>query len=169
MTTHALHHPAGHHVPEAARRALELTEQEDELARVVRERRRAQVHVAARWVLAAMFVVLGIDKIVNFRAEAATLFNLDVGDPEVALGLAAMIEIGGALLLWFGWNTRRVSAGLCVYLALLCLFVEAYFPLEIAKLYLLANAGLFCGLLMLASHGAGELSVDRHNELRTPQ
>jgi putative oxidoreductase len=163
MATHALH-PARHHLPETARRAIEETEEADRKLELIHVRHRAQMHFAARWLLAVVFLAMGLDKVVHFRAEADTLFRLDVGGPEMALAIAAVIELAGAVMLWFGWGTRKVAVWLCAYLAALSVGIAAYFPLDAVRLYVLLNASVGVGLLLLASHGAGSFSVDARVE-----
>lgn len=161
--------PSRQHLPETARRAIEEVEAERRVFALLRKRRRAQLHFAARWLVAAMFLAMGLDKLVHFKAEADTLFQLNIGGPEMALAITAVIELAGAALLWFGWGVRKVSVALAVYLGLLCIGVMVFFPIEVVRLYLLFNAGLAGGLLMLASHGAGPFSVDARLEAKWAQ
>ncbi len=154
------HQRAAHHDPEAARRAVELAEAEDRKKLAHVEKLHGSVHFTARLVLAAMFIVVGLDKLLNFRAEAEHLFNLDVTDPEFPLAGALVIELVGGALLALGWATRRIAVGLSVYLGGVSLLALAYFPPEFSRLFLIANIGLVGGLLMLAAHGAGPNSLD---------
>ncbi|MFT3838912.1 MAG: DoxX family protein [Myxococcaceae bacterium] len=165
MSIEALRSPR-HHLPETARLAIEEVEQEQRLLALLRRRRRAQLHFASRWLVAAMFLAMGLDKLVHFKAEAETLFQLNIGGPEMALAITAVVELAGAALLWFGWGVRKVAIALSIYLGLLCLGVMVFFPIEVIRLYLLFNAGLLGGLMMLASHGAGPFSVDARLEAK---
>ncbi len=154
------HQRAAHHDPEAARRAIELAEAEEQkkFARV--ERIHGRTHLAGRLVIAAMFVVVGLDKALNFNAESEHLFNLDFNEPMLPLAGAMLIELVGGVLLALGWATRRVAVGLSVYLGMVSLVALAYFPPEFSRLFLIANMGMIGGLLLLIGDGAGPRSVD---------
>ena len=80
--------------------------------------------------------------------------------PEVFLGFAACFDIGGSLLLIFGLRTRSVApflAGYCI-LAIAVYHGNIGGPEDIRAI--LRNLPLVGGLLLLASTGAGQWSVD---------
>ena len=161
-----VHHGARHHDPEAARKAVELFEQEEKREQERREAIRSRVYASGRMLLAVMFFVTGLDKLLNFNAESTQLFNLDVGDPSVVLGFSLAIELAGAVLLALGFKTRRVALGLAIYLGLVSLLAIAYFPPAFSKLFFIANVGVVGGLMFLIANGAGAISLDARTAMK---
>ena len=161
QTLSPVHHQhAGHHDPDAARKAVELFEAEEKRELDRKELIRGRVFASGRMLIAAMFFVTGIDKLINFSAESTQLFNLDVGDPSVVLGASMVIELIGATLLLLGYKTRRVALGMSVYLGLVSLLAIAYFPPAFSKLFFIANVAIIGGLLAFIANGAGPISLD---------
>ena len=80
--------------------------------------------------------------------------------PEVFLGFSACLDIGGSLLLIFGLKTRSVAAFLAGYCILAITIYHGNIggPEDIRAI--LRNLPLVGGLLLLASTGAGQWSID---------
>jgi len=77
---------------------------------------------------------------------------------------AAIFEVAAALLLALGLKARLTALSLVVYLAAVSLLFHWHPALRgdhAQMLQLLKNAGIAGGLLLVASHGPGPVSVDR--------
>ncbi len=153
-----------HHDPDAARLALEAEEQAQlaDAARAVR--RRAVLAFASRLMLAAVFIVAGLDKLIHFSAATQSLTDLNLNDAGFPLGVGAAFEIGAGILLAVGIGTRQVAAGVIVYLGLVTALVLAFFPAGTARYIALANVGFTAALIQFVANGAGIWSFDQRNE-----
>ena len=60
----------------------------------------------ARVFMSAIFILAGITKIADFHQTAALMTSINVPMSEFALVIATVLELGGGLLLFFGWYTR---------------------------------------------------------------
>ena len=85
--------------------------------------------------------------------------------PSVAAALAAVVEIGGALALLFGFGTRIAALALAGFTLVASFFFHAYWAVPadqafVQQLMFFKNVAVTGGLLVLAAHGAGAWSVD---------
>jgi putative oxidoreductase len=79
--------------------------------------------------------------------------------------LAILIEIGGAALLILGWQTRRISWLLILFVVIATAMAHRFWEFDAAQYanqmnHFLKNAAIVGGLLYVAVLGAGALSMD---------
>ena len=113
---------------------------------------------AGRVLLALIFLVAGIEKISGYAGTEA--YMASKGVPGMLLPLVIALEVGGALLVIIGWQTRLAAfalAGFSIAAAVLFHFVPGDSMQMIMFMKNLAIAG---GFLILAAHGAGAWSLD---------
>lgn len=60
----------------------------------------------ARVFLSAIFVIIGFTKLTNFAGTAAFIGSAGLPMPEVFAVVAIIFELGGGLMLLFGWRKR---------------------------------------------------------------
>jgi putative oxidoreductase len=118
-----------------------------------------------RLALAALFLPAGLSKLSGFSGTVGYIAS--VGLPLATAGavLAILIEVLGALALIAGFFTRLASLLLAVFTALASFWFHAYWTLPadqafVQELLFFKNIAVIGGLLVLASHGAGTLSLD---------
>jgi putative oxidoreductase len=73
------------------------------------------VNVGARVLMASLFLLAGIRKVLTWKATLAYFAGLGIPLPEVALPLSVVVEIGGGLALIAGWRLREVSLVMAVF------------------------------------------------------
>ena len=119
-----------------------------------------------RLLFALIFLVSGVQKVLNFGAEHARLEAH--GIPLAALFLlgAVLVEIVGALFLIAGFRTRWAALLLFLYLIPTTLIFHSNFGSETQAINFLKNLAIMGGLLFAAAHGPGAVSVDAQ---RTPE
>lgn len=121
--------------------------------------------LAARLLLAPLFVYSGTGKVMAFAATAARLPGGD-GPLGQALTVAAICaELGGAALLVLGWRVRLAALGLILFTAVATLMFHQFWASPPAAVVpqainFLKNLGLVGCLGLVAAFGAGPFSVD---------
>lgn len=112
----------------------------------------------ARLLLALIFVVEGWDKLLN--ASGTVQYMHQHGVPGILFPLVILTELGGGLLVAFGFLTRVAAlalAGFCLLTALVFHGTLAD-PGEAVQFY--KDIGLAGGFLGLVAFGPGDWSVD---------
>jgi uncharacterized membrane protein YphA (DoxX/SURF4 family) len=67
-----------------------------------------------RCLMAVMFFMSRFGKVLAPQAKIALITSVGFPPPEAACAMSIIAEIGGALLLVLGWQTRLLGAGLSV-------------------------------------------------------
>src|SRR3954462_15989757 len=84
------------------------------------------VPLAARILLAQVFIIAGIGKIARFAGTAALMAGVGLPAANVLLALVIALEVGGGLLLIIGWHTRWVAAAFCGFTLLATMVFHAF-------------------------------------------
>ena len=71
--------------------------------------------VLGRVLITLVFVMSGLGKVTGFAATAGYIQSKGLPLPEAAAIIAIVIELGGSLMLIFGWKMRPVAAILLLY------------------------------------------------------
>jgi putative oxidoreductase len=122
--------------------------------------------LVGRIAIAVLFLVPGIRKLMAVAGTAGYFAKLGFPMPEVMVWLAILIEIGGALLLILGWQTRRIAWLLILFVLIATLMAHRFWEFADAAQYaaqmnnFLKNVAVIGGLLFIAAFGAGALSLD---------
>ena len=121
--------------------------------------------LAGRLLLVALFLPAGIAKLTGFAGTVGYISSVGLPLPSVAAALAAVVEIGGALALLFGFGTRIAALALAGFTLVASFFFHAYWAVPadqafVQQLMFFKNVAVTGGLLVLAAHGAGAWSVD---------
>ena len=67
------------------------------------------VDVGARVLMASLFLVAGIRKVLTWKMMLGYFAGLGIPLPEIVLPLTVTVEIGGGLALIAGWRLREVA------------------------------------------------------------
>lgn len=118
----------------------------------------------ARLLMAQIFLVAGIGKIPGYAATAAYMESMGV--PGMLLPLVILLEIGGALALILGWQTRLAALALSGFCVLTALIFHSNFAEQMQMIIFMKNLVMAGGLLLLAVHGAGHFSLDQRRAHR---
>ena len=82
------------------------------------------------------------------------------GVPGALLPLVILVEVGGALALIVGWQTRIAAWALAGFTLLAGLLFHNDFGNQIQLIMFMKNLAITGGLLILAANGAGAFSLD---------
>ena len=124
------------------------------------------VALFGRILLALIFVVSGLGKIMGFAGTAAYMASKGLPMVQVLLPLAIAAELGGGLLLALGWKTRWAAALLFLFLIPTTLIFHQFWGLDpklaqMQQIHFLKNVAIMGGMLMVIAGGAGAWSLDR--------
>jgi putative oxidoreductase len=106
------------------------------------------------------FLMSGLGKLGAYAATTAYIGS--VGLPLAPLGwaIAVAFEVGGGLLLVFGFRAREVAIGLSVFTLATAVFFHRNFADQNQMIHFLKNIMIIGGLLQIAHFGAGRHSLD---------
>lgn len=112
----------------------------------------------ARIFLAQIFLLSGIFKIGGYAGTQGYMEAMGV--PGMLLPLVIALEIGGGLALIAGWQTKWVSLALAGFTLVAAVIFHNNLADQMQQIMFMKNIAITGGLLLLAIHGAGALSVD---------
>jgi putative oxidoreductase len=123
------------------------------------------LNLIGRIAIAALFLPAGLNKLMGI--EGATGYFDSLGLPAVAIlvWVVIAVEVLGGIALLVGYQTRLVAMGLAIFTVLASIAGHAFWaaPADaafIAQLLFFKNIAVTGGLLILASSGAGSISLD---------
>jgi putative oxidoreductase len=122
--------------------------------------------LAARALLALIFIVSGFGKITGFSGTAGYMASKGIPFAEVALVAAIAVELLGGLMLLVGFKARW--AALAIFLFIIPTTVMFHNPAGLSgqeaqnqMIHLMKNLSIMGGMLMVAVFGPGAFSLDR--------
>jgi putative oxidoreductase len=125
--------------------------------------------IAARILIAQLFIVSGIGKIGGFAGTAGFMQGAGLPMAHMLLAVTIVLEIGGGILLVLGWKARCAAAALCLFTFLTAMIFHAFWSSDAASLFgqlnnFMKNLAIMGGLFYVMLHGAGPLSMDGARE-----
>jgi putative oxidoreductase len=122
--------------------------------------------LVGRVLLAAIFLVAGVRKLLGVAGTAAYFAKLGFPAAEVFAWIAIVIEIGAGLMLLVGWRTRIAAWALILFVAVATAMAHRFWEFDAAQQvnqmnHFLKNLAIIGGLLFVASCGAGRASLDK--------
>ena len=114
-----------------------------------------------RILLVILFIFSGVGKITGYEGTSGYMSSHGVPLVSILLPLTIIVELGGAFALILGWFARPVALILFLFLIVITwVFHTTGDPAN--NIQLLKNISIMGGMLMLAAHGPGSLSLDAH-------
>jgi len=125
--------------------------------------------LVGRLLFAVLFLPAGIGKLTGFAGTVGYISSVGLPLPAVGAALALIVEIAGSLALIVGFQTRIAALVLAAFTLVASFFFHAYWaaPAEqafVVQLLFFKNIAVVGGLLLLAAHGAGGLSLDARKQ-----
>ena len=116
--------------------------------------------LAARVLLAALFIAAGFGKLADPSGTAGYLASLGIPLAGLSTWIVLLVEILGGLAILTGFFTRPAA----YVLALFCIatgFIAHFHPADQMQIVsFMKNLAIAGGFLVLAVHGPGSISVD---------
>jgi len=121
---------------------------------------RSALPALGRTLIAIIFLVSGIGKLLAPGATIAYIGSLGLPAPALGLIGALVLELAGATLLAVGYKTRLVALLLAAYAVITALIFHHALADQNQMFHLLKNLAMAGGLLQVVAFGAGAFSVD---------
>ena len=124
----------------------------------------AGTQLIGRVLMSAIFIMAGINKISGYAGTQGYMESMGV--PGSLLPLVILLEVGGGLAIFAGWQTRSVAfllAGFCVISAVI---FHANFGDHMQSLLFMKNLAMAGGLLFLVAGERHVWSIDAKREAR---
>lgn len=124
-----------------------------------------QLALAARILMAILFLVAGWGKLTGFAGTAGYIASVGLPLPQLGVAIAIAVELGGGLALLAGFQTRAVALVMAVFTVATGVFFHNFWAMPADQVMLnqvmfLKNLSIAGGLLMMSAFGAGAFSVD---------
>ncbi len=116
-------------------------------------------NLAGRILLAHIFLLAGINKITGYSGTQGYMEAMGV--PGMLLPLVIILEIGGAVALIVGWQTRWAAYALALFSIVAAVIFHGNLADQMQMILFMKNWALAGGLLVLAANGAGAFSLEQ--------
>jgi putative oxidoreductase len=122
-------------------------------------------NLVGRIALAALFLPAGLNKLAAIEGTSGYFSSLGLPIVAVLVWLVIAIEVLGGIAILIGYQTRLVAIGLAIFTLLASIVGHAFWAVPadavfIQQLLFFKNVAVVGGLLVLASAGAGSISID---------
>lgn len=122
-------------------------------------------NLLGRLALAVLFLPAGLNKLMAVEGTTGYFTSLGLPAAAVLVWVVIAIELFGGFALMLGYKTRFVAMGLAIFTVLASITGHAFWaaPADaafITQLLFFKNIAVTGGLLVLASAGAGSISLD---------
>lgn len=130
------------------------------------ERNRDALILIARILMTTLFVISGFGKLTGFDGTVQYMQHVHAPLPEVAAGVAIVMEFFVGLALLAGFRVRLLALALLIFVAGTSLIGHAFWTMEGAdramnQIQFLKNLAIMGGLLLLSITGPGRYSVTK--------
>lgn len=129
---------------------------------------RSIVPAIGRILIAAIFLISGLGKLMAPGATMAYIGSLGLPAPALGLIGALVLELAGAALLLLGYKTRLVALLLAAYAVVTALIFHHALADQNQMFHFLKNLAMAGGLLQVVAFGAGAFSLDNRRAPTEP-
>ena len=118
-----------------------------------------------RMLLALLYLPAGFGKLADFSGTAGYIASKGVPLPELAAAAAIGVELGLAMLLLIGWQTRWAALGIAFFTVVVSFIFHNFWAVPADQVVqqsqsFFKNIAVVGGLLTVAAWGAGAWSFD---------
>ena len=123
--------------------------------------------LAGRAMLAAIFIVAGLDKIGGYAGTQAYMES--AGIPGILLPAVIALEVAGGIAILVGFRTRILAALLAAFTLIAAIVFHSEFSQPMQSILFMKNIAIAGAFLLLISQGPGEWAFDHRQTLREIQ
>ena len=117
--------------------------------------------VIGRVLIALIFVLSGLGKIMNFDGTLGFMQSVGIPFTAFALVIVIAIELLGGIFLILGLKTKWVAGTLIIYTAIAALIFHTNFADQNQMAHFMKNLAIIGGLILIANYGPGPFSLDK--------
>jgi len=121
------------------------------------------VAAAARVLLAALFLVSGVEKVFAPAMIQGYIASAGLPFPSLVYAITVVIEVGAGALLLVGFRTRLMAGVLAAFTVAAALIFHRALGDPNQFVHFLKNLAIAGGLLHVAAVGAGAFSLDGYS------
>lgn len=125
----------------------------------------APIAAMGRALIAAIFFISGVGKLMAPHATMAYIGSLGLPAPALGMMGALVLELAGAMLLAIGYKTRWVALLLAVYAIVTALIFHHELANQDQMFHFLKNLAMAGGLFQVVAFGPGTFSLDNRRLL----
>lgn len=119
-----------------------------------------------RVLIAQIFLIAGFGKIAHFAQTAGYMSSMGLPMADVLLTLTIILEVGGGLMILFGFYTRYAAIAFFFWLIPVTLTFHAFWHADAAGMQnqmnnFMKNIAIMGAMVYLAVHGSGPFSLRR--------
>ena len=114
----------------------------------------------ARLFFSSLFVTYGYFKLTAFAGTTGYMAKQGLPVPSVFTVISIILELGGGLLILFGYKTRCVALICAIYVLVAALIAHRNFADGNQMSHFFKNMAIVGGFLALMASGAGRYSLD---------
>ncbi len=118
------------------------------------------VLLLGRLLMSAIFILAGVAKLLAPAATQGMMAKYGLPVPLAAYAVTVIVELGGGLLLLFGFMTRPVAIVLAVWCIATGLVAHTAFADPNMRAHFMKNVAVAGGFLYVWAMGAGAYSID---------
>jgi len=115
--------------------------------------------LTARILLGHLFLLAGISKISAYDGTVAYMEAMGV--PGMLLPFVILLEIAGSLMVILGYKTKIAAAALAGFSIIAAVIFHSALSDQMQMILFMKNFAIAGGFLLLVSHGAGAISIDK--------
>lgn len=116
--------------------------------------------VAGRILLASIFILSGFSKVADPASSIGYISSVGLPFPQLALGVAILVEIAGGIALILGYRTRLVALALAAFSIATAVFFHSALGDQNQLIHFFKNVAMAGGLLQVAAFGGGAIALD---------
>lgn len=119
--------------------------------------------IVGRILLAAIFIVAGMNKLLNFGGTAAYMESAGLPMVEVLLVATIVIELGGGLMIALAWKARWAALAIFLFIIPVTLIFHDFWTVEGQEMqnqlnHFMKNLAIMGGMLYVIVMGSGPYS-----------
>ncbi len=123
------------------------------------------IMLIGRVCFAAIFIMAGYQKILNFAPTTATMVQEGIPFVNILLIVSIIMEFGGGVLILFGWFARFGGLLIFAFIIPVTYYFHDFWTLEPALVvnqmaHFMKNLAMVGGALFIVANGAGGFSID---------
>ncbi len=123
--------------------------------------------LVGRILLAAMFLLAGVNKIGGFAGTAGWMASKGLPMTELLLVITIIVEIGGAIMIIVGWKAKIAAVALLLFTLLASFIFHDFWNLtdpqaaQTQMIMFMKNMSIMGGMVLIMAFGTGPYSVEK--------